>query len=457
MKEIPQSPVLILGYGREGQSVHNYLNLHHPKISLGIADQQDVSSVVNTNVNLHSGKEYLQSVFDYNVIIRSPGIPTNLPELQRARNQGKWVTSATNIFFSECPGVVIGVTGTKGKSTTTSLIAEIVRKKNEDVRLVGNIGLPALDYLDGADENTIFVMELSSHQLEDCHYSPHIAVVLDIVPEHLDYYKNFAQYAKAKGRIIANQTGDDIVIFNPNHPEVVKLVEQTQSQKMSFSSTYGPNFFCWIENGIVYTKGKAGKKEEILSTKSIPLLGKGNIENSLAAITAGLVLNVPIDKIQRAIYEFKPLEHRLEFVGEFRGIKFYNDSLATIPEAAIHALEALGPDVSTLIAGGYDRGLNYSSLGKIIVRSSVQNLVLFPDTGSKIADAVKTANPNSQINIIPVTRMKEAVNLAYELTAPGKICVMSPAAASFNLFKDYAERGRAFKECIQKLSISIVL
>jgi UDP-N-acetylmuramoylalanine--D-glutamate ligase len=451
MKEIPNGPALILGYGKEGESVHRYLQTHHPGLTIGIADQKEIPTLVDSNVRVHTGKEYLSSIKGYNVIVRSPGIPMSVPELRKARGHGKWVTSATNIFFSECPGMVIGITGTKGKSTTTSMIADIVSMQYPDVRLIGNIGRPALDYLNGATRDSIFVMELSSHQLEDSRYSPHVAVVLNIVPEHLDYYDNFDQYVRAKGQIVNHQTEEDIVIFNPTNQILTRLIEQAKSQKYLFSLTPGTNLFCWLENGAIYTKKTTGQPQRILSQKNITTLGMGNVENTLAAVSVGLALNIPADKIQRAVAEFKPLPHRIEKVGEIRGITFYNDSLATIPEATIHALKALGPDVATLIAGGYDRGLDYTELGQFIAgRSTLHTLILFPDTGPKIWEAIRRSHgeKNDQLSHFPVQTMEEAVDLAFKYTPASKICLLSPAAASFNLFKDYQDRGDSFKRMV---------
>lgn len=451
MKEIPGTSVLLLGYGREGKSTHRYLHTHYPEVAVGIADQNEITPILDSDVKLYAGKEYLKSIFGYNVVIRSPGVPPHLPQLQEAREQGKWITSATNIFFSECPGTIIGITGTKGKSTTATLVTEIAQRNSPDVRLVGNIGYPALDYLDGADNQTIFVAELSSHQLEDSRYSPHIAVVLNIVPEHLDYYPSLDEYVKAKSQIVNHQIAQDIVIFNPSHQVTARFVEGAKSQKYRFSLNPNSNLFCWIDNGAIYTEGETGKPESVMSTKDIPLLGKGNLENTLAAVSVGLILGVPKEKIRQAVKEFKPLEHRLEFVGEVLGIKFYNDSLATIPEATMHALEALGQDVETLIAGGFDRGLDYTQLGEFIAdRKGLHNLILFPDTGKKIGEAVLHALKGKPTNLdqYHVGTMQEAVTAAFDITNPGKICLLSPAAASFNLFRNYQERGNVFKKLI---------
>lgn len=447
MNELPGTSVLILGYAREGQSVHRYIRERFPHSKVGIADRNKVDSLY-PGVTVYSGHSYLSAIDDYDVIVHSPGIPTHLPELELARSHGKWVTSATNIFFSVCPGTIIGITGTKGKSTTTALTWNIVKKGHADVRLVGNIGEPVLDHLKGADAKTIFVMELSSHQLEDIRYSPHIAIILDIVPEHMDYYVDFAHYVGAKSNIVKYQLRHDIAIFNPTHPIVARIALSSESKKLRFSLSRKPGLSCWVENGNIVTRVASGTPDSILDIRHIPLLGGANVENILAAVTVGLALNIPKEKISKAVMSFKPLEHRLEYVGTYHGIKFYNDSLATIPEATIHALQALAPNVYTLIAGGYDRKLDYTILGKALAASSVKNLILFPDTGVKIETALKLANPQTDIVITHVQSMDEAVRKAYALTPSGKICILSPAAASFNLFKDYKDRGETFKKAV---------
>lgn len=452
MNEIPGTSALLLGYGREGQSTHRYLNTHYPEVGVGIADKRSVAPVIDSEARLHTGEDYLESVFIYDVIIRTPGIPPYIPQLQKARENGKWVTSATNIFFSECPGMIIGITGTKGKSTTSTLIAEIVQRHYHDVRVVGNIGRPTLDYLDGADNKTVFVAELSSHQLEDIRYSPHIAVVLNIVPEHLDYYRDFNEYAEAKSRIVSHQSAEDVVVFNPSHQIVEQFVNESKSQKYRFAPSADNALFCWIDNGMIYSRQKSNKPINILKTEDVRLLGKGNLENVLAAVSVGLILEVPVEKIRKAVTEFKPLEHRLEFVGEARGIRFYNDSLATIPEATMHALEALGNDVETLIAGGFDRHLDYTQLGKFLVETKgLKHLILFPDTGSQIWKAVLSASIGPLVSIAryDVRTMDEAVQIAFEQTHQSKICLLSPASASFNLFADYRERGDMFKKFVR--------
>ncbi len=388
--EIRGKSVLILGYGREGKSVHAWLEKHYPAMRIGIADKQ------------RDGEKYLAHLRDYDTVIRSPGVSPYLPEIARFVKDGGYLTTATNIFFSRAKGVTIGITGTKGKSTTSSLIAHILSALNPDVRLVGNIGTPMLDELESATPETIFVIELSSHQLVDIRYSPHIAVLLDIVPEHLDYYPDFSAYKRAKENIFRFQGRNDHVIRE--------------------SSQY-----------------------------SAPTKLVGNQKNIAAAVAVARFMKVPERVINKQLATFTPLPHRLEFVGEYNGIRFYNDSLATIPQATMHALAALRDDVATLLVGGYDRHLDYSELGAYLKRHPVANLILFPDTGEKIWAAVPEDAKN-RMRAFPVGSMEEAVTLAYTHTHKGKICLLSPASASYNLFRDYADRGEQFTEWVRRLA-----
>jgi len=235
--EIKEKKILILGYAREGKSVHRYLHKHYPQTTIGIADKNKIRPEVGGHIKLYTGDNYLESLQKYDLIIRSPGIPLQISEIQRAKTAGKKITSATNIFFSRCPGKIIGITGSLGKSTTTSLIAAILSKKYKDVRLAGNIGFPMIDHLNKATQKTIFVLELSSFQLEDLNYSPHIAVLLNIVPEHLDRHKTFANYVQAKANIIKYQARKDFVIFNPEHKILAKIAKKAAAKSEFLSKT----------------------------------------------------------------------------------------------------------------------------------------------------------------------------------------------------------------------------
>ncbi|MCL4360467.1 UDP-N-acetylmuramoyl-L-alanine--D-glutamate ligase [Patescibacteria group bacterium] len=452
--EIHGQNILLLGYGREGQSTHRFLGAQYPHITVSIADKNAVSPL-GPVASVITGTGYLARLREFSTVIRSPGIPSHTPELTQYIRSGGWVTTGTNLFFSVFPGMTIGITGTKGKSTSSALIAHILRQKFSDVRLVGNIGTPMLDALDDVTANTIYVIELSSHQLEDCRYSPKIAVILNIVPEHLDYYKDFRMYQQAKSHIVKYQTSEDFVIYNPGHKASSNIAQRSKGQKYRFSLTKISNSECWIDNGKIVTVRRS-RGDDGVSLSDVPL--KGNLENVVAAVAVGSLVKISTKHIGEAIASFNALPHRLEPVGTYHGITFYNDSLATIPEATIHAMEALGSGVETLIAGGFDRGLDYAALGGYLAtRKGLKNLILFPDTGRRIEEAVEkavkagpAARAKKELPIFTVTSMEEAVSLAYRHTSPGHTCLLSPASASFNLFRDYADRGEQFKHYVRQ-------
>ncbi|MDO8576960.1 MAG: UDP-N-acetylmuramoyl-L-alanine--D-glutamate ligase [Candidatus Daviesbacteria bacterium] len=410
--------VLILGFGREGKATLRFLEKHFPKEKIGIADQS-------------GGGDYLEKIKNYDVIIKSPGIPY-LPEIKEAQSLGKIITSATQIFFDNFKGQIIGVTGTKGKSTTASLILEALKKGGLDVYLVGNIGKPALDLLDNLNDNSIVVYELSSFQLEELDKSPHIAVITNLYPEHLDHHGDFSLYKDAKTNITKFQTKKDYLIYNQDIPELRYIAQQSKANKVSFS------------------KKDKQMVSDLVHKDTIPLLGGFNLLNIVPAVIIGRLFKIADNKIEEVIINFRPLPHRLEFVGETHGIRFYNDSLSTIPEATAEALFALGKNVTTLIAGGYDRGLDYSVLGQAIAKSEIKTLILFPDTGVKIWDSV-CKYCKKLPEKFDVLDMGKAIEVAFAQTEPGKICLLSPASTSFNLFRDYEDRGNQFKDWVRKL------
>jgi len=451
MEEIKGKSILILGYAKEGKSVHQFLLKNYPDRQIGIADCEAVRDCIDSSAKIHSGADYLASIDRYDTIVRSPGITLKTPELQDAIARGQHVTSATNLFFSRCPGTAIGVTGTKGKSTTSTLIYKILSQHYTDVRFVGNIGSPSLDSLRNASAKTLFVFELSSYQLDDARYSPQIAVLLNIVPEHLDYHGGFLSYIEAKKNIVRYQTKTGFAIANPNREIVEQAIAVSPAQKRYFTPHNSDNrpYCAYVENNSIVAQTQEGKPNEVISLDDIPLLGSGNLENTLAATTVGVLLKVPFAKIKSAIANFKPLKHRLEFIGEYRGIRFYNDSIASVPEAAMNAIEALGNDVKTLIAGGNDRGLDFSEFGKYLAEKSIETLILFPDTGVRIWEATCNAihDPKLRPKKYDVTSMEEAVRIAYQTTSPGTICLLSPASPRTRpLFRTFDERGDLFRK-----------
>jgi UDP-N-acetylmuramoylalanine--D-glutamate ligase len=435
LEKLKNKRILILGFGREGRDTFEFLSKIFPEKTFGIADKDKNCKLRITNYELrkirwHLGENYLKALKDYDVIIKSPGIPVHLPEVERAFKEGK-ITSQTEIFLENYRGKVVGITGTKGKSTTASLIYKVLKEGGLKVHLAGNIGKPVLNYLNSSKENEIFVYELSSHQLYNLKISPHVAVFLNIYPEHLDYYKDFKEYLMAKANITLWQTENDFLVYNFKDKNVKKIAEKSRAKKIPIK-----NYSNILKN---------------IGIKKMPFNGEFYGLNIACAIEVGKIFGVKKEKIKRAIERFKPLPHRLEYVGKFKGIEFFNDSLSTIPQTTIAALDSLGEKVQTLILGGFDRGLDFKELAREVLKRKIKNLILFPTTGERIwREILNFVKDDSQLpRAILVQNMKDAVKIAFEITEKGKICLLSPASPSFGIFRDYKERGNLFKKYVR--------
>lgn len=443
LNELKDKKILVLGFGKEGRD--NYLALRKlfPEKIIAIADKLEFKELSkknqeflkkDKNLKLYLGKNYLESLKNYQFIIKTPGI--RLSSLKPFLRKKTKITSQTEIFFEYCPGKIIGVTGTKGKGTTSSLIYQILKKSGFRSHLIGNIGKPVFQTLLRAKTSDIFVYEISSHQLQSLKKSPYIAVFLNLYPDHLDYYKNFKEYCQAKESIASYQTKKDYFIYNSEQKLLREIAKKSEAKKIAFNIK------------------KIRNLEKIIARKEIPLKGDFNLLNILAAVLVGKIFNISSEKIRRAIRSFKPMPHRLEFVGKYKGIEFYNDSFATIPQATTAAIDALGKKVKTLILGGSSkREIDFPILAKKILKSKIENLILFPYTGKKIWKEVLNFKKGGQD--LPksffVSSMAEAVKTAYGCTKKGSICLLSPASASFSVFRNYKERGNLFKKYVRSL------
>jgi UDP-N-acetylmuramoylalanine--D-glutamate ligase len=429
LSELENKKILIVGKGIEGNAVLKYLKQHLSNSVIDIVDQKD-------------GDNYLDSQKNYDIAVKSPGVKSELIKVP--------YTTATNIFLANAKGKVIGITGTKGKSTTTTLIYKMLEKQGLDVYLGGNIGQSPLGFIGNLRDNSWTVLEMSSYQLSDVKFSPNIAVVLMIASEHLDYHKTQKEYVSAKRNILRFQNAQDFAVINKDYPASHESDIHTLAKIFRVSREREVGDGCFVEGENIWLS-RNGSKEKIIEIEKIKLLGRHNLENICSANCAAILAGVSLPNISKVLEEFGGLEHRLEFVGEKRGILFYNDSLATIPEAAIEAVEAL-PDTETLIAGGHDRGLNFASLGQYLNKGQIKTLILFPPTGSRIWEEVcKSTSEESRPEKFDVQTMKQAVRIAAAETLPGKIVLLSPASASFGIFKDYKDRGNQFKKEVGKL------
>jgi UDP-N-acetylmuramoyl-L-alanine---L-glutamate ligase len=430
LQELKDKKILILGFGREGMDTFLFLKNAFPEKNIGIADKNEKVSLpsirARSGITWYLGQNYLAALKNYEVIIKSPGIPTKIISPLLTKNQT--LTSQTEIFFDNCPGKIVGVTGTKGKSTTSALIYAILKAGGFRTFLAGNIGKPVLALLPDAKKKDIYVYELSSHQLQNLKKSPYVAVFLNIYPEHLDYYKNFEEYAQAKANITLYQNKKDYLVYNARDPLVKKIAQKSKAKKIPIAKD--AEFLAQIEN-------------------KVRLIGKFNQQNMTIAAAVGKIFKISEKNIKKALKNFKPLEHRLEKVGTRKGITFYDDALSTIPETAIAAIDALGKNVQTILLGGFDRGINFEKLAKRLVQSEIKNLIFFPTTGQIIWQEIKKLGQEENFKAFFVDNMKDAVKIAYQNTEAGKICLLSCASTSFSIFKDYQEKGNLFKKFVK--------
>lgn len=399
--------IAILGYGIEGKEAEKFFR--HRKAKVTILDQKD-------------NPDYLSNLDKYDSIVRSPGVYPYKNELSNLN-----VITPTQIFFNEFKGTIIGVTGTKGKGTTSTLIYEILKASGLDVYLSGNIGKPALELLPITNEKSYVVLEMSSFQLIDLSVSPHISVVLNITSDHMDWHKNQKEYLEAKKNIVKFQTSNDWSVINGEYETSKSFAGETKSKVVYFSKDTLDAFY----------------KEDLI------LRGEHNLENIAAAVAVANILKIDKSLILKTVKSFKGLEHRLEFVKEVGGVKFYNDSFATGPQPTIAAIKSFTED-ETLILGGSDKGLNYKELGDIISKSkNVKNVILIGQIREQIK---KHISMDKNIYDLGVSNMNTIIKKAFEITSKGGVVVLSPAAASFDMFKDYKDRGNQFKAEVNKLN-----
>ena len=427
--------ILILGFGREGKSTYGFLRQILPEQTLYIADRRenlvdDDELKRDTKVVCQGGENYLDDLVQYEIIMKSPGISFKNVDIDRLKGR---IWSQLEVLLKFFEGKTVGVTGTKGKSTTSSLIFQILQDQNIPSMLLGNIGVPVFDMIDEMKSEMILVLEMSSHQLEFMDVSPHIAVLLNVFPEHLDHYRSFEEYRKAKCNIFRYQYVDDVVLFGD---EVRGLVVNAPGQKWgvgeeSDDAVRRVKDEVWIDDTVVYD-AKSERK----------LKGEYNLHNIMFALGVTKVLGLGMSQAARSVNEFETLKHRLEFVGEYDGIKYYDNSIGTVPAATMAAVEALG-DVDTLILGGMDRGLDYVEFEEALRKSKILNVICMPETGWKIAEGLGGRARK-------VETMEQAVRLAKTSTRVGRSCLLSPAAASYGHFKNFEEKGDLFQELVRR-------
>ena len=448
----------IIGLGVEGLSSLKFYKSHGAEVSVreikeeSQLDKEVLLEARNYTSDFLFGKDYLTNLLIFDIIVRSPGVRPDLPQLLEATREGIRLTSNMKAFLDISPAKIIGVTGTKGKGTTTTLISEMLKKSGGRAFVGGNIGIPPLDLIDQLSRDDWIVLEMSSFQLIDMQKSPKIAVVLMVTTEHLDWHKSTQEYIKAKANIVSHQNQEDFAIINVDHPGSSGLIDKTNAKKILVSLFKEQNPGVYLKNEII-VRNVSGKVEEILPVKEVFLRGRHNIENIAAAAAAVSIAGVGVDEIAQVAREFKGLEHRLEFVQDVNGIKYYNDSFSTTPETAIAAIKSFTEPL-VVILGGSDKGSDYSELGKEInLATNIKSIILVGQTAGKISKSFDRLGKYKDRVFEGQKTMQEIVVKANSMSSSGDIVLLSPASASFGMFKNYKERGNLFKKEVRSLSL----
>ncbi len=419
------------------------------------ADKLKLGSVINEleaiGVKFSLGDNYLANLKGFDVVFRTPGMRFDLPELLKAKEEGAEITSEMEVFFELCPATIYAVTGSDGKTTTTTLIHKFLVEQGYKCWLGGNIGNPLLDRIEEIEESHKVVLELSSFQLHTMKSSPDIAVITNISPNHLDVHKSMGEYVDAKKNIFNHQSERDKLIINFDNEITRNLNNEAKGKIVYFSRVNELDSGALLKDGkLVYRKN--GIDTNIVEAEEIVIPGVHNIENYLAAIAA-VIDDVEPSVMKRVATTFSGVEHRIELVREIDGIKFYNDSIASSPTRTIAGLNSFKQKV-ILIAGGYDKKIPYDVMGEVIA-DKVKSLVLIGQTGKKIDKALKDEiEKTGKGSGIPVTyseNLKDAVDSARKYAKSGDIVILSPASASFDMFKNFAERGDMFKDIVNSL------
>ena len=447
--------VAIIGLGVSNVPLLDYL--YEKKANVTVFDERNIDDIpkdimdkiTSYNFTFYLGKNCLENLNGFNVIFRSPSCLPTREELQQESSRGAIVTTEIEMLMQMAPCKVIGVTGSDGKTTTTSLINAILRKANYNTYLGGNIGTPLFTKLSEMKPDDIIVLELSSFQLMGMEISPNISVITNITPNHLNIHKDYNEYIEAKKNIFKYQNEDEIVVLNYDNEITRNCAKEANSKVIFFSSKEK------LDNGFIVDEGIIKECEDkvrkhILNTEDVILRGTHNYENIATAIAATRTL-VDLDIAVEAVKEFKPVEHRLELIREIDRVKWYNDSVSSSPTRTIAGLNSFDEEI-ILIAGGYDKNLDYTPIAKPIV-DKVKGLILLGQTSDKIFDAVKQEleDEHKDLDIYVCDSLEQTVLLAKKIAKPGQIVLFSPASASFDMFKNFADRGNKFKKLVNDL------
>ena len=443
--------IIILGFGKEGVSSYLFLRKHFPDMPITVADGNPnlrTDEFDDPALTYITGEGYDQGLNQYDLILKTPGISLNhlnyFVDTER-------ITSQTDLFLQACHKQVVGVTGTKGKSTTSSLIHHILKSAGRKTLLAGNIGVPFFNIVEQLDNETTVVAELSAHQLEFIHRSPDYAVLLNIFQEHLDHFNSFNNYQIAKLNITRYQEDRQFLVYNGDDEHIPGLIKSygLNRDRCIFGSEPQEGPYACCREGVIHFAISGHLEDEYDLTHYHNLPGTHNYYNIMAAIAVCRKLNLTHEQIMHGLNTFHGLPNRIEYIGQYRGIAFYNDSISTIPEATVAAVRALRR-VETLVLGGYDRGIEYGLLLKFFKEEPMTNIAFTGPAGQRILNEWKASDTPLPEHYILENDFRKIVQFAFEVTSQGKIALLSPAAASYDQFKNFEERGRVFRQLVQE-------
>jgi UDP-N-acetylmuramoylalanine--D-glutamate ligase len=452
--ELNGKRVLVVGLGKSGVASALFLKAYGARVTVSDTKSGDdlrneIPVLLDHGITVETGGHGERTFQGQDLIVVSPGVPIDAPPLAQARSLGESVIGEIELAAQFLPGPIIAITGSNGKTTTTTLTGEIMAAGGFPTLVGGNIGTPAISLAERATRDSVIVLEVSSFQLETIQtFRPKVSVVLNVTPDHLDRHRTFDAYVNAKARIFENQRGDDFTVLNADDPTCVSMAARTKAQVFWFSRQKEVERGAWVREGAVLFRDSRGQRE-ILQVSDIPLKGAHNLENVLAAVCAGALMGCAPEKIRQAVANFKAVEHRLEFVATIRGVDYYNDSKATNVDATIKALESFPANIH-LILGGKDKGSDYSVLNDLL-RQRVKRVYTIGAAAAKIESQI-VSTKNGGPELVHAETLENAIRKASTIAQPGDIVLLAPACASFDQFKNYEQRGGLFKEIVRSLT-----
>ena len=448
MMELKGKKVLVVGLGKSGLAAALFLRRRGAQVTVSDvrsaeALAKDIPALLEAGIMVEAGGHGLLTFRRQDLIVVSPGVPLETPELAQVKSFGLPVIGELELAGRFLKGKTVAITGSNGKTTTTTLLGEILKEAGFSTLVGGNIGVPVVSLIDDSTDETWSVLEVSSFQLETTvEFRPNIAVILNITPDHLDRHGTFENYALAKERIFAAQNAQDYVVLNADNVRSAAAASRSIARVHWFSVEHSVSQGAWLEQGsVVYRPSKDAPTESIMRLGGIPLKGAHNVENVLAAVVAARVAGAPADAIQRTIENFRAVEHRLEYVATFNGVEFYNDSKATNVDATAKAIAAF-PSGIHLILGGKDKNSDYTQLSQLL-RERVSAVYTIGSAAAKIESQLRGV-----ISIHSCETLEKAVHAAASAARPGDVVLLAPACSSFDQFENYEHRGRVFKELV---------